>query len=301
MAQRAAASKHWIFTIHDPDLQSDALQQRLDAIRDSKYIFQLEAGELGRPHFQGYIVLASKQRISYLRRCVSPRGHYEVARGSPEQNVKYCSKEEGQLEPPRLRGLALHGKNAGVGRGRRRDLEDAVELLGREGISGVVERFPVVWVLHHRGLQALHDIRGRHRNLPQQPEVVWIYGPSGTGKSTLAAYMEPRAYRKNNSKWWDSYDSHLAVVWDDFSGGYPFRDLLVALDRFAVSVETKGSSRQLLAEKFIFTTNQPPWDFYHGVEDTTPLIRRITLFCHVTAWDEMKLFENVNDAKADYY
>uniref|UniRef100_UPI0040488E22 hypothetical protein n=1 Tax=Shewanella sp. TaxID=50422 RepID=UPI0040488E22 len=60
-----------------------------------------------------------------------------------------------------------------------------------------------------------------------------------------------------------------------------FHVLLRLLDRYPYQVETKGGSRQLLAETMIITCPFMPEEMYNGREDIKQLLRRI---------DEIKLF-----------
>lgn len=299
--QRPSAARHWCFTINNPNISSDQLEQLLS---NFQYVFQLESGANGTRHFQGYVVLPVKQRLTYLRRVISPIGHYEIANGSPEDNIRYCTKNEGRIEPPRIRGLVLPGENGGRrngGRGRPSQLDAACTLLKEEGMAAVVEQFPGVYVRHFRGLEQLKLFWRRGRRLTEPPEVIWIYGPSGTGKSTIADMCEPNAYRKANGQWWDGYDDHDAVIWDDFSGRYPFRDLLVVLDKLGCNVEKKGSSCALMASKFIFTTNLPPWTFYNSQENTMDaFMRRITLFVHKISREESRFYLTREEAELNY-
>lgn len=51
-----------------------------------------EVGENGTPHLQGYIRCNNAVRLSTLKK-VFPRAHLEIAKGTPEQNITYCSKD----------------------------------------------------------------------------------------------------------------------------------------------------------------------------------------------------------------
>lgn len=104
--------------------------------------------------------------------------------------------------------------------------------------------------------------------------------------------MAPDAYWKPNNKWWDDYDGHGTVVWDEFTGQYPFRDLLRILDSTPLSVESKGSSIQFVADTVIFTSNFHPKDWYNPdsvghVWDSSPLKRRISEYGEIIClWPE---------------
>lgn len=57
-----------------------------------KYIIGKEVGENNTPHLQCYFQWKNATRFSTLKqKC--PRAHIEVARGTPDQNFTYCSKD----------------------------------------------------------------------------------------------------------------------------------------------------------------------------------------------------------------
>lgn len=52
-------------------------------------------------------------------------------------------------------------------------------------------------------------------NLPAM-KGIWIYGPTGVGKSVRAHTTYPGAYPKNSKNiWWDGYQGHEVVIMDD--------------------------------------------------------------------------------------
>jgi hypothetical protein len=60
--------------------------------KSQKYIIGKEVGEQGTPHLQCFFQFKHQQRFSTLKNAV-PTGHWEVAKGSVQQNYTYCSKE----------------------------------------------------------------------------------------------------------------------------------------------------------------------------------------------------------------
>lgn len=85
------------FTVNNPTV---ADKQRVRDLPGARYlIWQVEKGEQGTPHIQGYVWLKRQIVLTSFRKLI-PRGHIEVAKGSPKQNQAYCSKEEGRIEGP---------------------------------------------------------------------------------------------------------------------------------------------------------------------------------------------------------
>ena len=64
-------------------------------VQDQKithYIYGYEVGEQGTPHIQGYVKFKNQVRFSTMKNKL-PRAHIEKARGDPDSNYRYCSKD----------------------------------------------------------------------------------------------------------------------------------------------------------------------------------------------------------------
>jgi len=125
-----------------------------------------------------------------------------------------------------------------------------------------------------------------------RPEIFVHVGPSGCGKTRHVREAFPDAYWHPGGKWWDDYDGQTVVVFDEFYGHkLSFTQLLSILDYGELRVETKGSSAQLAATVFVFTSNQHPQDWYnaektHQLEwESNPLKRRLDEFAFITFWN----------------
>jgi len=110
---------------------------------------------------------------------------------------------------------------------------------------------------------------------------VVFWGDTGTGKS-LRAWTEggDGAYAKDpRSKWWCGYRTQEFVIIDEFRGGIDVSHILRWLDRYPVTVETKGGSRPLLATKFWITSNLDPRRWYPEIDEETlkALLRRMEI------------------------
>lgn len=82
----------------------------------------------GMRHLQGYVRFKSRKTLASAKRALHEECHFEAARGSEEDNYKYCTKEregstdwaeEGTYDPAQKSG-------------RRTDLEDVTNDI-REG------------------------------------------------------------------------------------------------------------------------------------------------------------------------
>lgn len=86
----------FVFTLNNYT-EEEFLQLLETAQQHSKYyIFGKEvAPTTGTPHIQGYIYWKSAKTISASRKLLPQRvANHEPAKGSPEQNYFYCSKEK---------------------------------------------------------------------------------------------------------------------------------------------------------------------------------------------------------------
>jgi len=110
-AERGNGAIYWCFTINNPPTL--LLDYFGPIVVDFKFrekvvfmSYQLEKGEAGTPHLQGYIVLKEKSRFSAIKK-LSPlfeKAHFEVCKGGVKDNVAYTTKEEGRLFGPWIFG-----------------------------------------------------------------------------------------------------------------------------------------------------------------------------------------------------
>lgn len=80
-------AKRWCFTLNNP---TD--QESIDPAITDYMVVGDEVGEEGTRHFQGYVIFKKEYYLTGVKKLL-PRAHWEVAKGSPEQNRKYCTKD----------------------------------------------------------------------------------------------------------------------------------------------------------------------------------------------------------------
>jgi len=65
-------------------------------------VWQLERGESGTPHYQGYVVFQGKKRRDWCNKHCT-KGHWEPRKGSHMQAKDYVTKSETRFRPVRNR------------------------------------------------------------------------------------------------------------------------------------------------------------------------------------------------------
>lgn len=108
-----------------------------------------------------------------------------------------------------------------------------------------------------------------------------FWGKTGTGKS-LRAWTEAGqdSYGKDpRTKWWCGYKGERTVVLDEFRGDIDVSHILRWLDRYPVTVEVKGGSRPLAADRIWITSNLDPRKWYPEIDQDTldALLRRLNI------------------------
>lgn len=220
----------------------------------------------GTPHLQGYFQLKEKERISGVSKKF-PGCHLILAKGGYDANVRYCSKENQTYE---MGSPATSGK--------RLWLDEACKLvIEKRPMSEISVLMPECYVRYCRGLDALSSLHSGQRSW--KTEVYWFWGPTGSGKSRKAYELAPSAFWKSPStKWWNGYDGHEDVIIDDYRRDLcTFAELLRLLDRYPMSIETKGGVKPFLARRLYITTPKSPICTWEGrtEEDLAQLLRRI--------------------------
>lgn len=261
-------SRRWCFTINNPKEGDEAHCKQLVTDGVLTYvIYGREKGEKGTPHLQGYAESKNARTLGGMRKLI-PRAHFEIARGSPDQNRTYCSKEDSFEEWGSISR-----------QGARTDLQEVRALIQTSGsIRKCLETAQSYQSV--RMAEKILDYTVVKRSAP--PVVIWISGPTGVGKTRCAwdLYGSEDTWAWNNSNWFDGYDGHKTVIFDDYRGDELAFPLVLRLtDRYPVRVPIKGGFRPWCPERIIFTSPLTSRDA-HGHqrgEALEQLLRRITV------------------------
>lgn len=222
----------------------------------------------GTSHLQGYVYLHNQSTLTALKKRIGIKEiHLEGAKGSPEQNFDYCTKQD--TENYYERGIRPK-------QGRRTDLTN----INQEIHSGTSMRALCEKDISLQGIKHAEALL----KYVEQPrpigliEVIWIHGPTGTGKTKYVYNHYNDIFRPISFKWWEGYDAHETVLIDEFRKDFcKFHQLLSPLlDIYPFRVETKGGSRQARYNTLIITSCYHPAEVYDTREDVHQLLRRIT-------------------------
>ena len=248
----------------------------LKEFKHTRYVcFQLEKGEEGTPHFQGYIEFRTAVALTGLKK-IAATAHWETRRDTRAKARDYCRKEDTRLEGP-----WEHGDFNAGGAGSRTDLQLIGELAVKTGsFRACCEEDLSLSIKYHNGLKAVIAATRVERTEP--PRVALFYGPTGTGKTKQAYAQFPDLFRKHpGTRWFDGYEGQESLLLDDFGGASSKLRLdyvLQLLDRYPFTLEIKGSYTPLLATKIVITTNIHPkmwYDYSKREEQYKALARRI--------------------------
>lgn len=260
-----SSAKRYVFTLNNPDEDFNMEFLRwLDQSPLACYAaWQHEVGDQGTHHIQGLVVLTRRVTLITVKKVLT-RAHWEIMRGTIEQAVKYCSKDD--TRKPDTEPMSW-GTMPTSSQGTRTDLGQIKEKLDAGASEQAIadEHFGS-WVRYNRSFREYKRIKTPDRDF--KTETTIIVGPTGTGKSSYAQSL-PDTYWKQNSQWWDGYTGQDTVVMDDFYGWIKFDEMLRLMDRYPLLVQTKGGQVQFRSHSLILTSNSLPSEWYRKVIESS--------------------------------
>ncbi|ANC51547.1 replication associated protein [Bovine faeces associated circular DNA virus 1] len=317
MSDRTKA-KRWCFTINnpfnvDPIIASPGAEDDPDepVVIDLRYPFwyhhamlavfkveymvaQIEKGENGTPHWQGFIIFKDQKRLQWLKDHLDKRAHWEVARGTNQQASEYCKKDE-TYDPSvipadmKIRGRFEWGsmpeRNVPKKDERLKLAADELDTI-KDGYKRPAEIDSLTlmqcgFIPAYKELTA--DILGPYR---PKLQIITMIGPPGTGKSYAIQQYFPnhgRCICGNNGVWFQNPTAPV-MVFEEFCGQIQLQRMLQYLDPYPLALEVKGGMRPAMYETVIITSNTRPDGWYTGDQAGQPGKRTDAL---LALWDRL--------------
>lgn len=256
--------RSYCFTINNYTNLDIAYVVCLDEYPIKYMIAGFEVGEEGTPHIQGYVQYVNPRSFQSVSRSL-PRANLRVADGDAHSNFIYCSKDKEYYEvgkcPPKA--------------GHRTDLDAVRETLDNGTIEDFADQHFGAFLRYGRMAKEYKFMKMKHRTEP--PKVTWVYGPTGSGKTSFACSDTKSFYIKDGTQWWDGYEQQETIVIDDFDGEWPFRDLLRLLDRYPYQGQIKGGYVKINSKNIIITCDRSPAEVYDHIDGNlrAQILRRI--------------------------
>ena len=258
-------SRAWLFTLNN---YTELQRQCLIAFPFATYTIVGEeiSPTTNTPHLQGYVYLPTMKSIKQMRDVC--QCHWTIAKGTPQQNQTYCSKEGRFVETGKIPASQSDKGKRGA---------DKIKEMWALAKAGRLEDLPPgqvkTWEYIHMRYGAKVSDRPILDNL-------WICGPTGCGKSRRVRETHSVFYSKPMSKWWDGYAGEDVVLLDDFApehGKYLGYYLKIWADHYAFNGEVKGGMLRIRPKQIIITSQYTLAQCFDEPETVSALSRRFAV------------------------
>jgi len=196
--------------------------------------------------------------------------------------LKYTMKEES-----RIAGPWSYGDKASIEskQGKRTDLQQFVEDCKTMSYTTLIHEKTEMYSRYRNLAKDIKTYCAPHRALGKRCEVIVVWGPTTTGKTTKAyeiaeSMVGQDFYVKDSSeKYWDGYDGQKVAIIEDFDpvvDETKITDWLKLTDGRRSRIRVMHGFNQNYVETFIFTANTDPKTWWSKSPNHEAWKKRIT-------------------------
>ncbi len=300
-------------TVNNPDEEEQRVWQGLldeedrRARLDINYIV-MQTEQTSVYHYQAMVQFSRPKTHDWIKRNLTGNHHFERIRNAANLK-KYCQKE-------RTRSVGQRFEVRGeAGIIRMREYDHMTDMILRQETdhslkaptqAEVMHAFPRSFLIHSKGAEKMIGLVQKPRDFI--PDVTILYGPTGSGKTWMAMTSDKSVYKipeaQKGGWWWHNYQHQHRVVLDEFRHNIKFKTMLEFLDRYAFTLEIKGTNDTMNSREIYITSNIPPNKWYPNVESKDPLYRRFRDYCKIYKvtvpddWDDITHVKQYNEIQA---
>lgn len=233
--------RSWVFTIPNPtDVDTLRLKQLISTYHPIKMYVGKEVGEGGLVHLQGFVNFRNPLRAIKVAQYTN-RGFLDIAKGTHQQNKKYCLKQ-GQA-------LIVH-ESEDPEEAKVKMAKSVIEICRDMSLQEIITLHPDIWLRYSSQIIKTKEIYSDQEvkawNGDLKTKNFWLYGKPGTGKTRWATSIwSTRTLMKNQNKWWSGYNNQIKVViiddWNPLVKGMETY-LKIWGDRYSFTGEVKQAS-----------------------------------------------------------
>lgn len=274
MSELNSYAKRWCFTLNNyTDENETTIRIFIPTYKDFVYLIYGKevAPTTGTPHLQGFIAFKERTYGKMVKRLFRTESvSIRVAKGSVTQNIEYCSKDGDVIEIGEA-PLEQWEKGAEATKRKWEEARNAAQ-------NGDFENIPTdLWIKHRNSwIAEYNDFQMKENLNPIEDDIkqhfIWIYGPTGTGKSHWAREIaskisDEQPYLKLVNKWWHGFHGQKVTIIEEVQPDIPMalKGMMKQwLDKWPFAAETKGGMISNLRPKYIIITSNYSIDHVFG-------------------------------------
>lgn len=290
-------SNRWCFTLNNPGETRPLFNPRLM----NYMIWQLERGEHGTPHIQGYVRFQARKRLQTAKAALGEDfagAHFERARGSEKENHDYCSKEDTRVDnDPNNHGEEGEYEPDKGKQGHRSDLEGIAKAIIANPHAPLRElaiAHPADFIRYGTGILNYQQMIAPDQPPERPVQNIWIWGPTRSGKSHLVTYLtlgdcyiirgSPGAHP------WDGYTGQSSLLLDEWEDSFfPITTMNSICDKWTIQqlpARYRNKSNNCWTRVFIVSNSNPVEAYTTGITRASdPLLQAFRARFSATTYD----------------
>lgn len=276
-ANRNSMSFRWIFTIWPHQLPNGGEEwsptDQANWPETPLYLcWGLETcPSTGRRHYHVYCRFHSKHRLrQFLNNFPEGALEGEMCEGTESQCRDYCWSMGGHVgkRACRIDYGEFNGDNfkADSGRqGARNDLDHSAHIIKQGGtLFDVAEAHPTTFIRYNQGIRAYQTIIAPLPPAIRDVLVYFLWGPTGTGKTTRVLQAFPDCYSVTRTNAlqghiWDEYTGQRVLLLDEWrSSAWTIQEMNRICDKFRLNLMSRYHNSYAAWQVVIICSNDTP-------------------------------------------